>query len=144
MSIREYNHMTEVDNLNLINLLKAIGDESRMRIINILRDGSLCVCEIEAILDMTQSNASRHLNKLTNAGIVSFYKEAKFVYYKLNEETLVKHPFIKDIIWGEIDHIEEIKRDYEKLAGYRSFGKSCEAIEEFKVIYEKIKKVKER
>lgn len=44
--------------------------------------------KIEEILQINQSNASRHLNKLMNAKLVTYYKEAKYVYYKLNEETL--------------------------------------------------------
>ena len=73
--------------MNTVQMLKALGDETRIRIVNILRDGPLCVCEIESILEITQSNASRHLSKLMNANIVTYYKEAKYVYYKLDEET---------------------------------------------------------
>ena len=50
--------------MNTVQMLKALGDETRIRIVNILRDGPLCVCEIESILEITQSNASRHLSKL--------------------------------------------------------------------------------
>ena len=70
--------------MQLIQILKALSDETRLRILNILRDGPLCVCEIEAILEISQSNASRHLSKLTNANLVNYYKEAKFIYYKLD------------------------------------------------------------
>ncbi|MCC0650914.1 ArsR/SmtB family transcription factor, partial [Clostridioides sp. ZZV15-6598] len=59
--------------MEIIQILKALGDETRIRIINILRRGALCVCEIEAILEITQSNASRHLNKLMNAKLVTYY-----------------------------------------------------------------------
>ena len=61
--------------MNTVQMLKALGDETRIRIVNILRDGPLCVCEIESILEITQSNASRHLSKLMNANIVTYYKE---------------------------------------------------------------------
>ncbi|MGL5507399.1 MAG: ArsR/SmtB family transcription factor [Paraclostridium sp.] len=84
--------------MELIQILKALGDDTRIRIINILSKGALCVCEIEEILNITQSNASRHLNKLMNAKLVTYYKEAKFVYYKIDEKTIEKHPFIKEII----------------------------------------------
>ena len=65
--------------MELIQILKALSDETRLRILNILRDGPLCVCEIEAILEISQSNASRHLSKLTTANLVNYYKEAKFI-----------------------------------------------------------------
>ena len=60
--------------MNTVQMLKALGDETRIRIVNILRDRPLCVCEIESILEITQSNASRHLSKLMNANIVTYYK----------------------------------------------------------------------
>lgn len=56
------------------NLFKTLSDENRLRIINLLRKGELCVCEIEAILDTTQSNVSRHLTRLRNEKIVIFEK----------------------------------------------------------------------
>ena len=95
--------------MNTVQMLKALGDETRIRIVNILRDGPLCVCEIESILEITQSNASRHLSKLMNANIVTYYKEAKYVYYKLDEETLNKYSFIKVLLENELDEDEKLK-----------------------------------
>jgi ArsR family transcriptional regulator len=118
--------------MELIQMIKALGDESRINILNILRYCPLCVCEIEEILCMTQSNVSRHLNKLTNAKIVTYYKEAKYVYYKLNEETLQKHPFIKEILDKELDKIDKLKDDYEKTVLFKNDGLSCEVLEKFK------------
>ena len=46
----------------------------------------MCVCEIEACLGLTQSNASRHLNALKSAGFLSSSKHAQWTYYRLNEE----------------------------------------------------------
>ena len=50
--------------MELVEIFKAFGDETRIRILNLLRNSEMCVCEIEAILGINQSNASRHLNKL--------------------------------------------------------------------------------
>ena len=102
--------------MNTVQMLKALGDDTRIRIVNILRDGPLCVCEIESILEITQSNASRHLSKLMNANIVTYYKEAKYVYYKLDEETLNKYSFIKVLLDNELDEDEELKS--ECILGY--------------------------
>ncbi len=95
--------------MELTTIIKALGDDTRLRILNILRDGALCVCEIEAVLDISQSNASRHLNKLMNSKIVTYYKEAKFVYYKLNDKTINSYPFIQKIIDEEFDKEENLK-----------------------------------
>jgi ArsR family transcriptional regulator len=109
-------------------MLKALGDDTRIRIINILSHGSLCVCEIEEILNITQSNASRHLNKLMNAKLVTYYKEAKFVYYKIHKQTIENHPFIKEIIDSELLKIENLKNDYDNLKAFKNKGMNCDTI----------------
>lgn len=70
----------------MVDILKALADENRIRILNLLFAAELCVCEIETMLDMTQSNASRHLTKLKSAKIISSYKSAQWVHYKLDED----------------------------------------------------------
>jgi len=120
--------------MNLIKKLKALGDETRLRIINILKYGPLCVCEIEDILQITQSNASRHLNKLMNADLVTYYKEAKYVYYKLDEETLREFSFIEELLSNELEKEEILKQDYNILKAYKGAGINCETINEAKDI----------
>lgn len=73
-----------VKNLN-IDIYKALSDESRLRIMNILMQKELCVCEIEVTLDMSQSNVSRHLIKLKNVGMVESKKESQWAYYSINK-----------------------------------------------------------
>ena len=124
--------------MNTVQMLKALGDETRIRIVNILRDGPLCVCEIESILEITQSNASRHLSKLMNANIVTYYKEAKYVYYKLDEETLNKYSFIKVLLENELDEDEKLKNDYDILMGYKQSGLNCENVSKVKEVLSKI------
>ena len=124
--------------MNTVQMLKALGDETRIRIVNILRDGPLCVCEIESILEITQSNASRHLSKLMNANIVTYYKEAKYVYYKLDEETLNKYSFIKVLLENELDEDEKLKNDYDILMGYKQSGLNCENVLKVKEVISKI------
>ncbi|WP_434798355.1 ArsR/SmtB family transcription factor [Terrisporobacter vanillatitrophus] len=120
--------------MELIKKLKALGDETRLRILNILRYGPLCVCEIEDILQITQSNASRHLNKLMNADLVTYYKEAKYVYYKLDEETLREFSFIEELLSNELEKEEILKQDYNMLKAYKGAGINCETINEAKDI----------
>jgi ArsR family transcriptional regulator len=124
--------------MELIQMLKALGDETRIRIVNILREGSLCVCEIESILELTQSNASRHLNKLMNAKIVTYYKEAKYVYYKLDEETINKCSFIKELLDNELEKEEKLKYDYNILMEYKKEGLTCDNVSQVKDIICKI------
>lgn len=120
------------DYLELVQMIKALGDENRLRILSILRYGPLCVCEIEEILEISQSNASRHLNKLMNAKLVTYYREAKYVYYKLNEETLEAHLFIKDLLDNELDKTNKLRNDFVKAYTHKSNGLCCELIEKNK------------
>lgn len=116
-------------------MMKALSDETRMRILNILKEGDLCVCEIEVLLDINQSNASRHLNKLTNAKILDYYKVAKYVYYKINEDTIKEFPFLKQIIEKHAIKLNQCRIDYERLMKYRESNLSCDDLKEGKVCF---------
>jgi ArsR family transcriptional regulator, arsenate/arsenite/antimonite-responsive transcriptional repressor len=67
-------------------LFKALGDETRLRIVALLTHGELCVCHLEEALGLTQPNASRQLSVLRAAGIVEHRREATWVYYRLAEQ----------------------------------------------------------
>lgn len=128
----EYNHISG-EEMDLVQVMKALSDETRIRILNILKDEELCVCEIEVILNINQSNASRHLNKLTNAKILDYYKVTKYVYYKINEETIKEYPFINEIIRTHAAKMNKCNDDHERLKKYRESGLSCDDLKEGKV-----------
>jgi ArsR family transcriptional regulator, arsenate/arsenite/antimonite-responsive transcriptional repressor len=67
--------------MDVSEVLKALADTNRIRILNLLHERTLCVCDLEAILELNQSNLSRHLSKLKQAGIVNAHKKALFTYY---------------------------------------------------------------
>ena len=66
-----------------VQVLKALSDETRLRILNLLCHGELCVCQIEEILGVGQSKASRHLAHLRSAELVRDRREGQWVYYSL-------------------------------------------------------------
>lgn len=121
--------------MDLIQVMKALSDETRIRILNILKDGDLCVCEIEVLLDINQSNASRHLNKLTSAKILDYYKVAKYVYYKINEDTIKEFPFLKEIIKEHAIKLKQCRIDYERLIKYRESNLSCDDLKDGKICF---------
>jgi ArsR family transcriptional regulator len=112
--------------------MKALGDETRLRIINLLSKSALCVCEIERLLDINQSNASRHLNKLTVTGLIQYEKRALYVYYKINPNILDEFSFLRDFISLELNKIEKCKEDMIKLDNYKSSGMTCEDLKDDK------------
>ena len=71
----------------LSRVLKALGDETRLRIVALLSHGALCVCHIEAALRLTQSTASRQLSVLRAAGVVDARREGTWVFYALVDQT---------------------------------------------------------
>jgi ArsR family transcriptional regulator, arsenate/arsenite/antimonite-responsive transcriptional repressor len=79
----------------MVELFKALSQENRIAILALLFDQQLCVCDVESNLNLTQSNASRHLMALKQAGIIESVKAAQWVYYK------VKDSFISDnhLLW---------------------------------------------
>ncbi len=122
--------------MELVEIIKALGDENRIRILNLLKDGDLCVCEMESILDLNQSNVSRHLTRLSTSKLIKSYKKAQFVYYKINDETLVKYNFIREILNNEMNKIEKCNYDSKMLVLFKKSNINCENIETLKKILE--------
>ena len=64
-------------------LFRALSDKTRLRILNLLLAGELCVCDLVAVLGCPQPTASRHLAYLKKVGLVTVRKEGVWCYYKL-------------------------------------------------------------
>ncbi|URZ09193.1 ArsR/SmtB family transcription factor [Clostridium felsineum] len=121
--------------MELIQVMKALSDETRMRILNLLQKGEMCVCELEVVLNISQSNASRHLTKLTTAKIVDFHKVNKYVYYKINKDIIDLFPFVDEIIKKHAVNLEQCKKDLQRLEKYKESGLGCDDLKEGKVCF---------
>jgi ArsR family transcriptional regulator len=64
---------------------KALSDETRLKILALLKDGEACVCDIAETLGMTQPNISFHLGILKEAGLIRDRKNGRWMHYSLNE-----------------------------------------------------------
>ena len=78
-------------------LLKALADETRLRILSLLNVREMCVCEIMVALDLTQPTASHHLGILQNARLVKDRKEGKWVFYSLSDAQLMRN-----VLWLDV------------------------------------------
>lgn len=107
-------------------LFKALGDESRLRIINLLRKGELCVCEIESVLDTTQSNISRHLTRIKNEKIVVYEKRAQWAYYRINEDFIKENELLYRFLMDKMDQNPLFVKDLERLLKYKESGMNCD------------------
>jgi ArsR family transcriptional regulator len=67
----------------LMNLTKALADETRVRVLMMLRGGELCVCQITELFGLAPSTVSKHLSILHQAGLVESRKIERWVYYRL-------------------------------------------------------------
>ena len=73
-------------------ILKALGQPTRLKIVDFLRDGERCVCEIFPAIGEEQSNTSRHLNVMLTAGVLCRRKDGLKIYYA------IKHPEILEVM----------------------------------------------
>lgn len=78
------NEFKEVSELS--NLLKLVGEESRLKLLCLLRQGEHCVCEILEHFDMSQSLVSHHLADLKGANLITDRKNGRQVFYSLTKK----------------------------------------------------------
>jgi ArsR family transcriptional regulator, arsenate/arsenite/antimonite-responsive transcriptional repressor len=70
----------------LVNVFKALSDPNRIRVVKMLEQKELCVCEIRTILGLSNSTASKHLSILRDANLILDTKSGKWVNFRLNEK----------------------------------------------------------
>lgn len=112
--------------MHVVEIVKALGDVTRLRILNLLNKETLCVCDLEEVLKISQSNASRHLTKLRHARLISGEKQAQWVYYRVDEASLEQYPFVRELLAGELAKEPACQKDEARLKKYREQGGSCE------------------
>jgi ArsR family transcriptional regulator len=83
----------------LTTVFKALSDEARLRILNLLfRSGELCVCDIESITGFTQTKVSRHLHYLKNAGLLDSRQRGLWMLYKVATPKNDEHQKLLDCL----------------------------------------------
>jgi ArsR family transcriptional regulator len=106
-------------------LLKALADDTRLRIVALLSRGELCVCHIASSLDLSQPNASQHLTVLRNAGVVDSRRQGSWIYYRMTgEQDPVRARILRAILDGFAD-LAAAAEDRRRLAATRE-GVTCE------------------
>ena len=111
--------------MEIVDVLKALADETRLRILHVLCQESLCVCDLEAVLRLSQSNASRHLTKLRHCRLIVSEKQAQWVYYRINEKLLAEQTFVRALLEQELGKNKKYQQDLSKLRQYRDRGGGC-------------------
>jgi len=68
-----------------LTVFKALANEYRVRILDALRDGEMCACELQVVLDAPQSTVASHLRELKDAGLVKKRRQGKWTYYRIGD-----------------------------------------------------------
>jgi len=97
----------------ILNIFKALAEETRLRVLRLLQHGELCVCDIVAALDMIQPKVSFHLAVLKDAGFIKDRKQGKWVHYRIDDSDMFKRFLLLSIL-ERID-AEAVKEDEERL-----------------------------
>ncbi len=94
---------------------KALADANRLRILNLLTVGELCGCDIQIVLELTQSNVSRHLSYLKHAGLVADRREGYRIFYTLADCTRGELKPLFDFLHTTFSHDQEFQDDVVRL-----------------------------
>jgi len=109
-----------------IKAFKALSDETRLRILNILMERECCVCEVMQALDISQTRASRNLATLYNAGFLRLRKDGLWSLYSIDEEGM--SDYLNDVVQAvtkslKMNKIAEFDR--ERLKKAERVGPGC-------------------
>ena len=94
---------------------KALADRTRLRILALLMDGEVCVCDIHDTLRLPQPTASRHLAYLRRAGLVEARREGTWMHYRLAD----LDPVVREIVQTAghaMSHVAGMERDRQRFA----------------------------
>ncbi len=104
---------------NLLNVLKAAGEETRMRILALFKSGELTVTELVSVLRQSQPRVSRHLRLLCEAGLLERHREGTWIFYRLADlgehadlvKSMMDHiPYSDQILQHDQERLEEVKK----------------------------------
>jgi len=95
----------------VIQRMKALADPARLRLVALLIQGELCVCQLEAALNLSQTNVSRHLAVLRQGDIVTDRREGRWVYYGLKDPMETELRAIIDAVMRDMVNDPTIRED---------------------------------
>ncbi|MGA9408474.1 MAG: metalloregulator ArsR/SmtB family transcription factor [Bacteroidota bacterium] len=99
-----------------VNVFKALSDPNRIRIMKMVIERELCMCEVREILDLSNSTVSKHLTILRDAGLLLDSKDGKWVNFRLNDKS--EHRLIRSaisLIQNSFDDDEKVQEDLKKV-----------------------------
>ena len=111
---------------DFIQLMKALSDETRLRIFHLLLERECCVCEVMQALDISQTRASRNLSALYDAGFLNMRKEGLWSLYSINKEAADDyHSALLAAVRKALKDNKVIDDDIERLRKAERVGPGC-------------------
>lgn len=106
--------------VDTLDMLKALADENRLRILFALRAGELCACQVIALLGLAPSTVSKHLSVLRAARWVQSRKSGRWMHYRLAENfrTAAASKML-DLLCDELEETERMVEDRKRLGQIR-------------------------
>lgn len=101
---------------DLMNILKAMSEETRLRILKLLQNGELCVCDIVAALNMIQPKVSFHLSVLKEAGFLKDRKQGRWTHYSIDDSDFFRRFLLLSVL--ERISKEALAEDRKRLADF--------------------------
>jgi len=110
----------------LVKAFKALSDETRLRILNLLLERECCVCEVMQALDISQPRASRNLSALYDAGLLKLRREGLWAVYSIDKESMGEYyaDLIEAVRKG-LDGNETASLDRQRLRSAKRVGPGC-------------------
>lgn len=108
----------------LTSIFKILSDETRIRIIILLYQEELCVCELSGILDVSQPKISKNLSKLRDMNLVMDERKEKFVFYTLKKENRVLMDTLKNIM-DNLESYPQLVMDQKRLDDKEKYLTQC-------------------
>ena len=111
---------------DLIKTFKALSDESRMRVLNLLLERECCVCEVMQAIDISQSKASRILSALYDAGILKLRKDGRWSLYSIERGGMAEHLVcVVEAVAKALEGNASAAQDRERLKKVERLGPGC-------------------
>jgi ArsR family transcriptional regulator len=111
---------------DFVKATKALSDETRLRIMNLLLQRECCVCEVMQVLNISQTRASRNLKLLYDAGFLKVRREGLWAYYSVDSSGVpTYHSLLLDAVELGLKGNELVSRDQEHLKEAKRLGPLC-------------------
>ena len=111
---------------DLIKAMKAVSDETRLRILKVLLERECCVCEVMQALDISQSRASRNLGILQDAGFLKTRRDGLWIVYSVDWQTANRcATSLARVLRDSLISNEVLERDKERLKHAKRIGPGC-------------------